>query len=153
MRQIFFSKDCANTETHSFGDIYAIRVFEIFSIRNFFTGTTLIGTSMLQTLISPCHKYWMPDLEKFRKIINPQKLCYIGYEISANYLFFLDIKLDRNKIISNFCSPKLNEQNQACVKITYRCRWSNQKLNKFAGLILHISSMFKSNIYNSTSNS
>ena len=24
MRQIFFSKNCANTETHSFADIYAI---------------------------------------------------------------------------------------------------------------------------------
>ena len=37
-----------------------------------FSGTTLIGTSTLQTLISPCHRYWMPDLEKKidRKILS-----------------------------------------------------------------------------------
>ena len=45
----------------------------------------------------------MPDLEqKLETLIYPQKLCYAGYEISANYPFFLNIKLDRNKAISTF---------------------------------------------------
>ena len=45
----------------------------------------------------------MPDLEKKLEIlIYPQKLCFAGYEISANYPFFLNIKLDRNKTISIF---------------------------------------------------
>ena len=30
------------------------------------------------------------------------KLCYPGYKISANYLLFLNIKLDRNETISIF---------------------------------------------------
>ena len=38
------------------------------------TGTTLISTSTLQTLISPCHKYWMHDLEKTRNINIPTKI-------------------------------------------------------------------------------
>ena len=28
MRHIFFSENCANTETHSFADIYAIRILD-----------------------------------------------------------------------------------------------------------------------------
>ena len=47
--------------------------------------------------------YWMPDLErKLEILIYSQKLCYAGYEISANYPLFLNIKLDRNKAISIF---------------------------------------------------
>ena len=45
----------------------------------------------------------MPDLEKKLEIlIYPQKLCYSGYEISANYPLFLNTKFDRNKTISIF---------------------------------------------------
>ena len=60
MRQIFFGKSCTNTKTHSFA-IYAIRVFDERN-NHFFPGTTLISTSTLQILISPCHKYWLRDL-------------------------------------------------------------------------------------------
>ena len=71
---------------------------------SFFTGTTLIGISTLQTLISPYHKYWMPDLQKkkLQTLMYSQKLCYTGYEISANYPLFLNTKLDRNETISIF---------------------------------------------------
>ena len=34
--------------------------------------------------------------------VYPQKFCYVGYEVSANYPLFLNIKLDRNKTISVF---------------------------------------------------
>ena len=47
----------------------------------------------------------MPDLEKTRNInilIYSKKICYAGYEISANYPLFLNTKLDRNKTISIF---------------------------------------------------
>ena len=42
----------------------------------------------------------MPDLEKNQILIYPQKLCYAGYEISANFSLFLNTNLDRNKTIS-----------------------------------------------------
>ena len=41
---------------------------------HFFTGTTLIGTSTSRTLISPCERYWMPDLEKTGNVNIPTKI-------------------------------------------------------------------------------
>ena len=70
----------------------------------FFTGSTLIGTSTLQTLIFPYHKYWMSDLEKTRKeiLIHPKNFITSATKISANYPLFIYIKFDRNKTISIF---------------------------------------------------
>ena len=48
----FFGKNCANTETRSFADMCRIRILD--EGNTFFTGTTLIRTSTLQTLIFPC---------------------------------------------------------------------------------------------------
>ena len=43
----------------------------------------------------------MSDLQKTKNINIPKKkLCNAGYEISADYPLFLNIKLDRNKTIS-----------------------------------------------------
>ena len=61
----FFSKNCAITETLSFADIYALRILDEGN------NHSLIGTSTLELLISPCHKYWMSDLEKTRNINIP----------------------------------------------------------------------------------
>ena len=71
--------------------------------KQFFTGTTVIGTSTLQTLISPCQKYRMPDSKKLEILIYPQKFCYTGYEISTNYPLFLKTKLDKKQY--QFLSP------------------------------------------------
>ena len=40
----------------------------------------------------------MRDLEKL--LVYLKKNCYAGYEISANYSLFLNIKLDRNETMS-----------------------------------------------------
>ena len=42
--------------------------------KSFFTGITLIGTSILQTLIFPCRKFRMPDLEKTGNINMPTNI-------------------------------------------------------------------------------
>ena len=57
----------------------------------------LIGTGTLQTLIFPRHMYRMPDLEKVKLLIHPQKFCYVGYEIYANYPLFLKSNLTEIK--------------------------------------------------------
>ena len=62
MRQNFFGKNCANAKSHSFAT-YAIRIFNEGNNHSF-PVATLSSTSTLQILISPCHKCWMPDLEK-----------------------------------------------------------------------------------------
>ena len=41
-------------------------------------------------------------LKKLELSIYPQKFCYAGYEISANYPLFLNNKLDKNETISIF---------------------------------------------------
>ena len=66
----FFSKNCANTETLSFADIYALRILDEGNNHSL-PGTTLIGTSTLELLISPCHKYRMSDIEKTGNINIP----------------------------------------------------------------------------------
>ena len=71
MRQIFSSKNCANKETHSSGDMYAIRI--LYKGNNYFSPAILwLALVPLVTLISPCHKNWMPDL-KARNINIPTK--------------------------------------------------------------------------------
>ena len=96
MRQTFFSKNCTNTETHSFADIYATRILDEENDHSF------LRLVWLALGLFPCHEYWMPDLQKSININMLPDICYASYEISANYPLFLNIKLDSNKMISIF---------------------------------------------------
>ena len=55
-----------------------------------------------------------------------QKLCYVGYEISANYLIFLNTKLDRNKTISIFVAhswiSKIKHAQRLCIVDVYQIK-------------------------------
>ena len=68
MRHILFSKSCANTETHSFADMYVILYNFGWRKYSFFADTNLFGTRTLQTLIFPCHKY--SGLEKLAFLVH-----------------------------------------------------------------------------------
>ena len=58
MRHIFLRKNCANTESDSFADIYAIRILSKGNNHSLpALLQSLIVTSTLQTLISPSHMY------------------------------------------------------------------------------------------------
>ena len=64
MRQLFFDENCANTKTHPFA-IYAIWTFDEINSHSF---PLLLYLTILQILIPPSHKYWIPDIEKLETI-------------------------------------------------------------------------------------
>ena len=100
MRDIFFSKNYANAQTHSFTDIYAIRILDE---RNDHSLPALItGTRTLQIVIPLATSTECLTKKKPKISIYPQKLCYASYKTSAINLLFLNIKLDRQKKISIF---------------------------------------------------
>ena len=104
MRDIFFSKNYANAQTHSFTDIYAIRILD--SLPALITGTRTLQIVIPLATSTECLTKKKPKIS-----IYPQKLCYASYKTSAINLLFLNIKLDRQKKNIDFRGPQLNKQN------------------------------------------
>ena len=114
MRQLFFDENCANTKTHPFA-IYAIWTFDEINSHSF---PLLLYLTILQILIPPSHKYWIPDIEKLETIYT-HKFCYACYEISANYPFFSTSNLIGIQQYQ-FLYPTVE---LAKLSITYPWRW------------------------------
>ena len=81
----FFGKNCANTETHSFADMYAIRISD--------EGNNHSSPALVKVALVPC-KHQFPlvtsteslsQKKKLEILTYPQKFSYAGYEISANF--------------------------------------------------------------------
>ena len=96
MRQLFFDENCANTKTHPFA-IYAIWTFDEINSHSF---PLLLYLTILQILIPPSRKYWIPDIEKLETTYTQILLRLLRNFCKLS--FFLNIQLDRNTAISIF---------------------------------------------------
>ena len=89
MCQYCFSQNCTNTEIYSSDDIYVIRNLDEGNRNSLPALLQLALVLFLQTLISPCHIYWMPDLRQLRNFCKLSTFSTLNLQEIKQYQVFV----------------------------------------------------------------